>query len=232
LIDVRKALRSFRYAYEGLRYALRTQQNMKFHFFVSFAVLLLALWLHLPRTDIMLLLLAVTLVVVTELINTAVEKAVDLAMPTTHPLAKIAKDAAAAAVLVTAIFAAIIGMIVFYPPIDAWFHFMAGERGGLSASVIWVLLGLVALTVVAIETRFSDQGQLVRPSLFAAFAFAVATLITFMVRDTLVFLLVFTLAFLVILVMYDKKGRTLPSLAVGSLIGVAITAVAYYLAIR
>lgn len=229
-MNVRRWLKGFRYAYEGIRYALGTQRNMKFHFFVSFAVLLLALLLHLPRTDILFLLLAVTLVVVAELVNTAIEKAVDLAMPKQHPTAKIAKDVAAAAVLTTAVFAAVVGMIVFYEPIDRLFRRLGDATQPVSAGVIWVLLALVVLTVIVVETRFSDRGRLVRPSLFAAIAFAVSTLITLLTRDTLVFLLSFSLAFLVMLVLYDKKHRALPPLVLGAAIGVAITTVAYYLA--
>jgi undecaprenol kinase/diacylglycerol kinase (ATP) len=230
LIDVRKWLRSFRYAYDGIKYALDTQQNMKFHFFVSFAVLLLALLLHLPYTDVLLLLLSITLVVVAELINTAIEQAVDLAMPERHPGAKIAKDVAAAAVLVTAVFAVVVGMTVFYRPIDEWFRYMHGQKTPMSAGVIGVLLAIVVFSVIVIETRFSDRGKLTRPSLFAAIAFAVSTLIMLLSWNTLIFLLSFSLSFLVILVMYDKKGRTLPSLLLGALIGVTITVVSFYLA--
>ncbi len=102
--DAQKWLRSFRYAYEGVKYALFTQHNMRFHFLASFGVLLAALLLSLSKLEVLFLLLAITLMIVTELINTAVEKTVDLAMPDRHPLAKIAKDVAAAAVLVSAVF--------------------------------------------------------------------------------------------------------------------------------
>ncbi|MCR8631420.1 MULTISPECIES: diacylglycerol kinase family protein [Paenibacillus] len=222
--------RSFRFAYEGVKYALSTQRNMKFHFFAAFVVLLLALYLGLPKLEILFILLAVTLMIVTELINTAVEKAVDLAMPDLHPLAKIAKDVAAASVLVSAAFAAIVGMIVFYDPIDRLFiNVRSAEGHSFSAGMVWVLLSLVMLTVIVVETRFSSKGNHVRPSLLAAVAFAISTFIASYVTITLIALLAYLLAFMVMLVLYDKRSRSMPALVLGALIGCFITVLAYYL---
>ncbi|MCS7463462.1 diacylglycerol kinase family protein [Paenibacillus doosanensis] len=222
--------RSFRFAYEGVKYALSTQRNMKFHFFAAFVVLLMALYFHLHKLEILFILLAVTLMIVTELINTAVEKAVDLAMPDRHPLAKIAKDVAAASVLVSAAFAAIVGMIVFYEPIDALFREAKGIEGhSFSAAMVWILLILVILTVTVVETRFSSKGNRVQPSLLSAIAFAVATFITCYVTVAFVALLAYLLAFLVMMVLYDKRSRAFPSLALGAVIGSFVSVLVYYL---
>ncbi|TVY09648.1 diacylglycerol kinase family protein [Paenibacillus cremeus] len=222
--------RSFRYAYEGVKYALATQRNMKFHFFAALIVLLLALFLGLTKVDLLFILLSVTLMIVTELINTAVEKAVDLAMPDIHPLAKIAKDVAAASVLVSAAFAAVTGMIVFYDPIDRLFESARTAQGhSFTAGAVWVLLSLVALSVIVVETRFSAKGRWVKPSLLTAVAFAVATLITCTVKETLPALLGFFLAGLLMLVLYDKRTRGFGSLWLGALLGSFITILAYYL---
>jgi diacylglycerol kinase len=223
----RKWRRSFRYAYEGIKYALDTQRNMKFHFCVAFLVLLAALFIQLPKTDILFILLAVTLMIVTELINTAVEKTVDLAMPQLHPLAKIAKDVAAASVLVSAGFAVIVGMIVFYEPIDQLLRKSRIQDTPVSAGTIWVLIALVVLTVIVIETRFSDKGKLVRPSLLTAVAFAIATVITVFVSQTIVALLSYTLAALIFIMLYDKKTRPFPALFLGALIGATVTILAF-----
>ncbi|MGG1553067.1 MULTISPECIES: diacylglycerol kinase [Paenibacillus] len=223
----RKWRRSFRYAYEGIKYALDTQRNMKFHFCVAFLVLFAALFIHLSKTDILFILLAVTLMIVTELINTAVEKAVDLAMPDQHPLAKIAKDVAAASVLVSAGFAVVVGLIVFFDPIDKWLRHMRTHDTPLSAGTIWILIALVVLTVIVIETRFSDKGKLVRPSLLTAIAFAISTVILVFVSLTIVALLAYLLSILVFAVLYDKKTRPFPALFLGALIGVVVTLLAF-----
>lgn len=226
--DIRKFRRSFRYAYEGLKYALSTQQNMQFHFMVAFAALLLAIVFELPKTEILFVLLAVTLVVVCELINTAVEKAVDLAMPDRHPLAKIAKDVAAAAVLVSAVFAAIVGMIVFYEPIDRLVRQAGTASSELTPGLIWTLVALVAIMAIAAQTRFSDRRYLLRPSLLTAVSFALSTFIALLSSKTLVALIGYCLSVQLTFVLYEKKQRQLPSLAVGAAVGVAMTLLAYY----
>ncbi|MBE1443273.1 diacylglycerol kinase [Paenibacillus sp. OAS669] len=222
--------RSFRFAYEGVKYALSTQRNMKFHFFAAFVVLLMALFFHLHKLEILFLLMAVTMMIVTELINTAIEKTVDLAMPDRHPLAKIAKDVAAASVLVSAAFAAIVGMVVFYEPIDRLFREAKNVEGHvLSAGSIWILLCLVMLTVIVVETRFSRRGSWVQPSLLSAVAFAIATFITCYTSVTFIALLAYLLAIVVMMVLYDKRGRGFASLLLGAVIGGFVSALAYYL---
>ncbi|KRE90380.1 diacylglycerol kinase [Paenibacillus sp. Soil766] len=223
----RKWRKSFRYAYEGIKYALDTQRNMKFHFFVAFLVLLAALFIHLSKTDILFILLAVTLMIVTELINTAVEKTVDLAMPDRHPLAKIAKDVAAASVLVSAMFAIVVGLVVFYEPIDQLLRHARLQESPMSAGSIWILIALVMLTVVVIETRFSDKGKLVRPSLLTAIAFAIATVILVLVTETIAALLGYTLSIIILIVLYDKKTRPFPALFLGAMIGIVVTLLAF-----
>ncbi|WP_197080943.1 diacylglycerol kinase family protein [Gordoniibacillus kamchatkensis] len=201
--------RSLRYAYEGIQYALSTQANMKFHFVAAFVVLLAALVARLSRTDILFLLLAVTLMIVTELINTAVEKTVDLAMPDRHPLAKIAKDVAAASVLVSAVFAVMVGMIVFYEPLDRLMRSARAAQAALSPGTVWISVALVLLSVIVMATRFQERGRQMRPSLFTAVAFAAATLIAFAARPTWVGLLAYFMAVLIAVILYDKTTRSL-----------------------
>jgi diacylglycerol kinase len=212
-----------------LKYSLSTQQNMQFHFSVSFIVLILALLFKLPKTEILFILLSVTLVIVCELMNTAVEKAVDLAMPQRHPLAKIAKDVAAAAVLVSAVFAAIVGMIVFYEPIDDLIRRVGTEESTLTPGLIWTLVALVALTVIVAQTRFSQSNVRHRPSLLTAVSFSISTWIALMTAQTLIALLGYSLSIQLMFVVYDKRNRQLLSLAAGAVIGSIMTAFAYYL---
>ncbi|KZE72995.1 diacylglycerol kinase family protein [Paenibacillus sp. CMAA1739] len=108
---------TFRYAAEGVIYALRTQINMRIHVVVALLVIVAGLTLRISRLDWLFVCLAIAIVIVAELINTAVEAAVDLISPDIHPLAKAAKDTAAGAVLLAAVFAVIIGIFVFYRPV-------------------------------------------------------------------------------------------------------------------
>ncbi|AHM67036.1 diacylglycerol kinase family protein [Paenibacillus polymyxa] len=108
---------TFRYAAEGVVYALRTQVNMRIHAVVALLVIVAGLTLRISRLDWLFVCMAIAIVMVAELINTAVEAAVDLISPDIHPLAKAAKDTAAGAVLLAAVFAVIIGIFVFYRPL-------------------------------------------------------------------------------------------------------------------
>lgn len=106
---------SFGYAFAGLWWTIKTQRNMRIHCAIGLGVILLGLLLRLSAVELAIVVLAATLVLAAEMLNTVVEAAVDLASPTYHPLAKIAKDVAAGAVLVTALGAAAAGLLVFVP---------------------------------------------------------------------------------------------------------------------
>ena len=108
-----KFVQGFRFAIEGLAYAVRSQCNIQVHLGIAAFALILALILHLPRLELAIIILTITLVLSAELFNTALETVVDLVSPEFHPLAKITKDVSAAAVLVCAIGAAIIGVLIY-----------------------------------------------------------------------------------------------------------------------
>ncbi len=108
-------LASFRHAFAGWWHVLRTQRNAWIHALASVTVFAFALWLQLGRIESAILVLTVALVWVAEFVNTAVEAVVDLSSPGLHPLAKIAKDVAAAAVLIAALSAAVVGVLLLGP---------------------------------------------------------------------------------------------------------------------
>ena len=113
----RSRLASFRYAVAGLAHVLRTQRNAWIHAVASLAVVLLALWLQPGLTQWAVLVLAMALVWMAEFINSALEAIVDLASPDVHPLAKVGKDVGAAAVLIAAVSAALVGLLILGPPL-------------------------------------------------------------------------------------------------------------------
>jgi diacylglycerol kinase len=109
--------RSFRHAITGVLGAIRSERHMRIHLAAAIIVIIMASWLRMEASEWLWLLAAITGVWVSELLNTAVERTVDLASPNRHPLAKIAKDTAAGAVLVSALFAVTVGVIVLGPPL-------------------------------------------------------------------------------------------------------------------
>ena len=115
--------RSFKNAFEGWWYVIRTQRNAWIHALISILVVLVAFWLHLSLRDWAVLLLTIALVWTAEFINTALEVVVDLASPQQHPLAKLGKDVGAAAVLITSLAAILVGLLILGPPLlDKLFH--------------------------------------------------------------------------------------------------------------
>lgn len=112
--------RSFGQAYRGILYSWKTQKHLRFHIVAGTIVLIAAWWLKLTRWEWAILLLTIGSVIAAEVMNTAVEIVVDLVQPNFHPLAGMAKDVAAGAVLVTAIQAVAVGIVIFGPPLIRW----------------------------------------------------------------------------------------------------------------
>jgi diacylglycerol kinase (ATP) len=109
--------KSFRYAFAGWWFVIRTQRNAWIHAVVSVAVILVSFWLQLVPRDWAVIVMAIALVWTAEFLNTALEAVVDLASPQQHYLARVGKDVGAAAVLIAAFSAALIGFLVLGPPL-------------------------------------------------------------------------------------------------------------------
>ncbi|RZK72243.1 MAG: diacylglycerol kinase family protein [Pedobacter sp.] len=112
-----KLIKSFGYSFQGIAAAFRTEWNFRFHLVATLIVVLLSWFFELNANEWMWVILAAGMVISAELFNTAIEVLVDLVSPNIHPKAKIIKDVASAAVLVTAIAALIIGLIIFIPKV-------------------------------------------------------------------------------------------------------------------
>ena len=106
-------LDSFNYAFEGIIHVLRTQRNMRIHFALAVVVLVVALFVDVTKLELIALLISIAFVLVAEMFNTAIEGAIDVATTSFDPLAKLAKDIAAGAVLIAAINAVAVGYLVF-----------------------------------------------------------------------------------------------------------------------
>lgn len=109
--------RSFRYAFAGWWFVIRTQRNAWIHAVTSVVVVILAFWLRLSAQDWAVIVLAIGMVWTSEFLNTALEAVVDLASPQQHHLARVGKDVGAAAVLIAALSSALIGILILGPPL-------------------------------------------------------------------------------------------------------------------
>jgi diacylglycerol kinase len=115
---------SFRHAFRGWHYVIRTQKNAWIHSAIATVVFFLGAWLQLPAHDWAVIVLTTAVVFAAEFMNTAIEAVVDLASPGIHPLAKIGKDVGAAAVLVAAFAAILVGLLILGPPLWAKIIFL------------------------------------------------------------------------------------------------------------
>jgi diacylglycerol kinase (ATP) len=109
--------RSFRYAFSGWWFVIRTQRNAWIHAVISVAVIIVSFWLGLGERDWAVIMVAIAMVWTAEFLNTALEAVVDLASPEQNKLARVGKDVGAAAVLIAAVSAALIGFLILGPPL-------------------------------------------------------------------------------------------------------------------
>jgi diacylglycerol kinase (ATP) len=116
-VFLRSRIRSFRYAFAGLWYVIRTQKNTWIHTIATISVIITATWLNLGVGHWAILILTISMVWMAEFVNTALEAVVDLASPQKHPLAKVGKDVGAAAVLISALSAIVVGILILGPPL-------------------------------------------------------------------------------------------------------------------
>ena len=113
----KRLINSFKYALEGLKYAFLYEQNLTVHIIATIIVIILGCLFKISVTEWLVIFLIIGLVIATELINTSIEATIDLVTDEINPLAKIAKDTAAAAVLVFGLTALIVGALIFIPKI-------------------------------------------------------------------------------------------------------------------
>ncbi len=112
-------IQSFKHAFSGWWYVLRTQRNAWIHLLATLTVLVVGLILRIRTVEWAVLAVAIGLVWTAEFVNTALEAVVDLASPELHPLARVGKDVGAAAVLISALLAVIVGLLILGPPLLA-----------------------------------------------------------------------------------------------------------------
>ena len=109
------ARQSFNNALYGIAYCFKTQRNIPLIVVATVAVLLLSWWFAISIIELLIVITAIGLVIITETVNTAIEKAVDLVTDKYHPLARLAKDVAAGGVLLAVLYSIVVGLIIFLP---------------------------------------------------------------------------------------------------------------------
>ncbi|UFS69066.1 diacylglycerol kinase [Geomonas sp. RF6] len=218
-------------AIEGILYAARTQKHMRKHFLTALVVLLAALFLKVSVAEFTLLALSVSFVLFAELLNTAVEVAVDMISPEYHPMAKIAKDVAAGAVLVASFGTAVTGYLIlsrYIFPIYKRFLVMLGPSSDI-ATLVAVILVLIAVIIMKAVTGKGEPLRGGVPSGHAAVAFSIATAVSLNTEDPLISLLSITLAVMVSHSRLLLNIHTLREVVFGAATGTTLTLAVIFL---
>lgn len=118
-VDMKKRIKSFKYAIRGIQDVISDEMNMRIHLFIAVLVVICGLVFNISNVEWLVCVLCFAVVMTAEMINTAIETVVDLVSPSKHELARKAKDVAAGAVLLSAFFSAIAGLMIFVPKLLA-----------------------------------------------------------------------------------------------------------------
>ena len=174
---------SFNFAFEGIIHVLRTQRNMRIHFAAAVAVLIAGVAIGVSRLELIALLLSIAFVLIAEMINTAIEGAVDVSTTSFDPNAKLAKDIAAGAVLIATVNAVAVGYLVFSGQVADASTRLLDRLASAPAKLSLVALVVTILLVIATKA-LTHRGTPLRgglPSGHAAVAFAIWMLVTLIV---------------------------------------------------
>lgn len=223
-------MNGFKYAIEGLVHVFRTQRHMRFHFLTLVLVLIVSLVFKLEREEVIILLFTISLVLMAEMFNTAIEAVVDLVTQTYHPLAKFAKDIAAGAVLIAVINALAIGFLLI--PGGNRLR-KIGDQVGMHAPswrLVMVVTLLLLATMITMWKVAGGKGKLLKGGVVSghsAIGFFLATTIMFMKRDIVVGIMAFLMAILIAQSRVEGGIHTLREVIAGALLATGIACVAY-----
>lgn len=215
----------FRVALGGLVYTFKTQRHMRFHLYVVLIVIMLGILVNLQLREMLVLLFTISLVLVAEMFNSAIEATVDLVSPNYNPMAKFAKDIAAGAVLITTIIALVVGGLLILGD-NRWEQLkinLTSQAPGLPFVGKMIAGGLVVFTVVVIGKGLGQKGRVLQGGLVsghAAFAFLLATSAMFLTENALATAIAFMLAALVAQSRWEAKIHSIVELCLGAAVGV------------
>ena len=227
----RSLLHSFDYAVRGIVYALRTQRNMRWHFLASAVVFIGALFFRVSGLELIALVFAVGLVLTAELVNTAVETTVDLAVAGYDPLAAVAKDVAAGAVLITSVTAVAVGYVVFFSRVTLLAQQLLVRGRASDAMVTVIALGLTSVAVLVAKALTQEKGTSFArggwPSGHTALAFAMASAIGYSTNSAKAMVLAMFIAVLVGQSRVESEAHTIAQTVAGAVLGFLLATAAF-----
>ncbi len=227
-----RILQSLNWAFEGVIHVLRSERNMRIHFAVATIVLVLAFSYGVTKLELMALLVAISFVLIAEMVNTAIEATIDLATTSVDPLAKVAKDIAAGAVLIASVNAVVIGYLVFADRISQPSSRLVERLREAPSNLTLIALILIILIVIA-SKALTGRGTPLSgglPSGHAALAFGGFTAITFIVDEgerVVVGFVALIMALLVAQTRVESGIHTTTEVVLGAVIGTLVTMILF-----
>lgn len=224
-------LESFNCAIEGVLYAFKTQKHMKAHFIIATVALIMSLIFKLPVVEFVLFSIAIVILLFAEMLNTAIEEAVNLIEDRHHIIAKNAKDVSAGAVLISAIGVAIMGYMIFSKYLYDPMSFMLREANDFAGHISIIALLLVLISVVALKAKAGKGTPLHggMPSGHSAVAFSLFTSITLLTLDPLIAIFAFVLALMVSHSRLIGRIHSAWEIFLGAVLGCGLTLLIFYL---
>jgi diacylglycerol kinase (ATP) len=225
-MKIKKLIDSFNYAVSGIIMALKTERSLRIHYIIGIIVIGLSLFFDFSRIEFLILLFAITLVIVSEMINTAIEKSIDLYTRDYHPLARLVKDVAAGAVLISSMNAVVVGYLLFFDRLNPITNLVLFKIRNSEVHLTFVALILVTFLTIGLKAKFFRgrgthfQGGTV--SGHAAISFCIATIISFIAEHILITTLSYGLAFLVAESRIEGKIHSFIEVVYGALLGLLV----------
>ncbi|MCH8274539.1 MAG: diacylglycerol kinase [Armatimonadetes bacterium] len=227
---MRNIFKPFSNALAGVVYAFKTQRHMRFHMYIVVLVVLLGLFVGLRVREIMVLMFIISLVLVAEMFNSAIEAIVDMVKPGFHPLAKLAKDMSAGAVLITSVTAVVVALLLMLGE-GRWERiivqisspgrqFLHQDNVAVAARI--VLGFFVLLVLIVIGKGLGKRGQVFKGGMVsghAAFGFFLAVTVIFLSNNLLVSLIAIFLASMVAQSRWERRIHSLFELSLGATLG-------------
>lgn len=222
---------SMNHAFSGINYALRTQRNIRIHLTAAVLILMAGLFLAISRFELLILLLTIALILVAEMLNTAIEVAMDFLVDRYHPFVRIVKDMCAGAVLFGTIISVVVGYIIFSPrltePIQTGI-LLVNKMPGHFAIVILFVAFVMTLAGKAITGRGEPlRGGL--PSGHTTMAFAIWAFLSLLTRSPLIVILVFFLSLMIAQSRIRMGVHSLFEVLAGALLGIGVVILFFWL---
>lgn len=228
-MKIKKTLDSFNNAINGIIDTVRTQRNMRIHLLAALGVLVACFCFDISKVEFLILAVTISMVVAAELTNTAIEAAIDMTTNYYHPLAKVAKNAAAGAVLVTAINALVVGYVIFWDKVSNISYTLINKVKNSEPYTMLIVLFIVCIVTIIVKAIFGEGTPLKggMPSGHSALGFSIATAISLITEEPICILLSFLLAFITAQSRVDSEVHSILEVIVGGVFGVLLTLIIF-----